>query len=132
MAGSQSFSTDLSLGVLPEIDPKKDYALYNELTRLRGAVRNLAAALDSYTGGSTNAITTQAVLAGRLTTNTFRSTGTTIGFFSVSGSVQPTTGGPASTYVPGATPVIFHSDDSYDGYTLAQVVAALRGLGLLA
>jgi hypothetical protein len=52
MAATQAFSLNLNLGVLPEIDAKKDGQLFNELSKIRGAIRNVAAALDSYTGNT--------------------------------------------------------------------------------
>lgn len=48
---ANNFTTNLGLGVLPEIDALKDNALYNELTRLRSAIRTLAFQLDQYTFG---------------------------------------------------------------------------------
>jgi len=54
-----------------------------------------------------------------------------IGFFGAATVTQRTTGGASSTYVsnPG---VALNDADTYDGYTIAQVVKALRQLGLLA
>ncbi len=54
------------------------------------------------------------------------------GVFGTTPIVQPTTAVAAATYVAGAAASTFHTDDTYDGYTLAQVVKALRNLGALA
>ena len=54
-----------------------------------------------------------------------------IGFFGATTVTQPTTAGASSTFTsnPG---VALNDADTYDGYTIAQVVKALRQLGLLA
>jgi len=55
-----------------------------------------------------------------------------IGFWSATPIVQPTTAvGPATLSSPGAGTNI-KSDDTFDGYTLQQVVKALRNFGILA
>jgi len=54
------------------------------------------------------------------------------GVFGTAPISQPTTAGAAATYVAGVAVSVFHTDDTYDGYTLAQVVKALRNLGALA
>jgi hypothetical protein len=54
------------------------------------------------------------------------------GVFGKTPIVQPTTAVAAATYVAGVAVSTFHTDDTYDGYTLAQVVKALRNLGVLA
>jgi hypothetical protein len=46
----QEYSTNLGLTVLPELEQKKDPAVYGEIFRLRSALRILQGALDSYTG----------------------------------------------------------------------------------
>ena len=51
--------------------------------------------------------------------------------FGVSPVTQPTTASAAATRVAGSAVSVFHTDDKYDGYTLAQVVKALRDLGFL-
>ncbi len=56
--------------------------------------------------------------------------GGNIGFFNSAGVAQPTTAGASATRVAGATTALV--TDTYDGYTVAQVVKALRNLGLLA
>jgi hypothetical protein len=43
------------------------------------------------------------------------------------GSVTPT----ASPYSAGTTTATFHSDDKYGGYTIAQIVTAMKQFGLL-
>ena len=43
------------------------------------------------------------------------------------GSVTPT----ASPYSAGTTTVTFHSDDKYGGYTISQIVTALKQFGIL-
>lgn len=54
-----------------------------------------------------------------------------MGFFGATTVTQPTTAGASSTFTsnPG---VALNDADTYDGYTIAQVVKALRQLGLLA
>ena len=54
-----------------------------------------------------------------------------IGFFGATTVTQPTKAGASSTFTsnPG---VALNDADTYDGYTIAQVVKALRQLGLLA
>jgi len=44
------YSTNLNLSSLPELDQKKDPAVYAELLRLRSAIRLLQSSLDTYTG----------------------------------------------------------------------------------
>jgi hypothetical protein len=38
----------------------------------------------------------------------------------------------SATRIAGVAPATLHTDDTYDGYTIAQVVKALRNLGVLA
>ena len=66
------------------------------------------------------------------TTGTKIGTGTTqkLGFWNATPIQQPTTGVAASTRVAGA--FVGNHDDTYDGYTVAQVVKALRNAGILA
>ena len=94
MANPSVFSTNIAIGILPEYDSKKDPALYNELARLRAGIRNLAAALDQYTGasainqaqfsngyipfGSTLGLTANATLAYNNTTHTVTTTNITL------------------------------------------------------
>ena len=54
-----------------------------------------------------------------------------LGFYGATPIAQPTTAGAAATRVAGAGASVL-VDDTYDGYTLAQVVKALRTVGLLA
>jgi hypothetical protein len=156
---AQSFSSNFSLGVMPELDPKKDPALYNELSRLRGAIRSVAATLDNYTGA--NSSTGTSFATGRipygtgagwtttpaytfsedtftlstpvLKTTTLTSDTSNIGFFSKTGAPipQPTIFTTPATYVSRAgTPIT--TTDTFGGYTIAQIAAALIALGLLA
>lgn len=53
-----------------------------------------------------------------------------LSFWNATPIVQPTTAVAAATRVAGATPALV--TDTYDGYTIAQVVKALRNTGLLA
>ena len=64
MAGTSSFSFNLAIGVLPELDEKKDPSIYRECVRLRSAIRVLAEALDSYTGAGS--LVNAQYLAGRI------------------------------------------------------------------
>ena len=54
-----------------------------------------------------------------------------IGFWNATPIVQPTTAVAAATVVSGTGGTVKH-DDTFDGYTLQQVVKALRNAGLLA
>lgn len=159
MADSTTISTDLGIGIIPELDQKKHPDIYRECTRLRSAIRNLALALDTYTGASAVANTqfnagwvpygsgsglvssasftfdpTSAILSSaNLTTTSLKAFGTSLGFFSAVSSpiAQPTTAGAASVFVAGAGTAV-NDASTFDGYTIKQVVKALRSLGLLA
>lgn len=64
MAGTSSYSFNLGMGVLPELDEKKDPYVFRECARIRSAIRNLAEALDSYTGAGS--LVNQQYLTGRI------------------------------------------------------------------
>jgi hypothetical protein len=53
-----------------------------------------------------------------------------LGFWNATPIVQPTTAVAAATRVHNSSTAI-HTDDTFDGYTLAQIVKALRNTGLL-
>jgi hypothetical protein len=55
-----------------------------------------------------------------------------IGVFAATPIVQPTTAIAASTFVANTTANILYNESTFDGYTMAQVVKALRNLGWLA
>ena len=154
MASPESFLSKFALGVLPEYEPKKDPLLYNELSRLRGAIRSIAAALDSYTiagavpvgyvtfgNGIGLAVSSSfTFINGSQTLNApnakFTSFGcgsNTLGFYTVSAApiVQPTTGGPAASFIISGA-INITTDSTFDGYTVGRVVKSLRNLGLLA
>jgi hypothetical protein len=58
------------------------------------------------------------------------STGTTLGLFGATPVVQPTTGlASASRIIVGTATV--NVDDTFGGYTIGQVVTALKGVGIL-
>lgn len=57
-------------------------------------------------------------------------TGNKLGFFGATSVVQPTTSGADATFVAGAGTAV-NDASTFDGYTLKQVVKALRNLGLL-
>lgn len=59
------------------------------------------------------------------------SSGGKVGFYAVTPIVRPATGGASATIVSPGAGNNLKSDDTFDGYTLAQVVKALRNLGLL-
>lgn len=67
------------------------------------------------------------------TTGTKFGTGTTqkLGFWNVTPIVQPTTGVGAATFTANAGTAV-NDASTFDGYTLKQVVKALRNVGLLA
>jgi hypothetical protein len=54
-----------------------------------------------------------------------------LGFWNATPIVQPATGGAASTFVPN-TSLIVDDSATWDGYTIGNVVKALRNAGLLA
>jgi len=54
-----------------------------------------------------------------------------IGLFGATPAAQPTTAGAAATFVAGAGTAV-NDASTFDGYTLRQVVKALRSLGILA
>ncbi|MBK8468188.1 MAG: hypothetical protein IPL32_20430 [Chloracidobacterium sp.] len=59
------------------------------------------------------------------------STSQKLGFWGKTPIVQPTTGVAAATRTAGAATAIL-TDDTFDGYTVAQAIKALRNTGLLA
>ena len=60
------------------------------------------------------------------------STSQKLAFYNTTPIVQPTTAVGSATYAsPGAGSTV-KTDDTFDGYTLQQVVKALRNLGILA
>lgn len=63
--------------------------------------------------------------------NIGRTTNSRVGFFYANSSAQIDTWGSSASHIAGTgSPV--NEDDTFDGYTLAKVVAALRAYGLLA
>jgi len=82
-------------------------------------------------GGSTSATSTLQIINASSAKTIECKDDQSIGFFGATTVTQPTTAGASSTYVsnPG---VALNDADTYDGYTIAQVVKALRQLGLLA
>ena len=177
MASPQGFSTNTGLGVLPEIDRSKDLALYNELARIRSAIRSLASTLDYYTGATTSGL--DAFSAGNIAfgsgrswtgdagftysvdtgavqvtnvrpgvagtslnlQNTLGSTAITVnidgtdqlllGFFGTA-TLQPTPAVTEAAFAQHASANTLYKESTYDGYTVGQVVKALKLLGLLA
>lgn len=59
-------------------------------------------------------------------------TGQKIGFWNATPIVQPTTGVTAATFAAVAGGSAVDTNDTFDGYTIGQVVKALRNLGILA
>jgi hypothetical protein len=55
-----------------------------------------------------------------------------VGFWNTTPIVQPTTAVTEATFVENAGGVVVNDDSTFDGYTLGQVVKALRNIGLLA
>lgn len=70
------------------------------------------------------------VFGGTTGTKIGTATSQKIGFWNAAPIIQPTTGVASATRVAGATTALV--TDTYDGYTVAQVVKALRNLGILA
>lgn len=58
-----SFSTNLGLSSLPEIDQKKDPEIYAELLRIRNALKVLQGVVDSLSGGTAGQKLTKASAA---------------------------------------------------------------------
>ena len=54
-----------------------------------------------------------------------------IGFFAATPVVKQSTSVTGATYIAGPTVGVFHTDDTYGGYTIGQIVAALQAYGLL-
>jgi hypothetical protein len=54
-----------------------------------------------------------------------------IGFFAATPVVKQSTAVTGAAYVAGPTVGVFHTDDTYGGYTIGQIVAALQAYGLL-
>lgn len=86
---------------------------------------------NNYIYGNFNIIDKNIILG--TTTGTKIGTGTTqkISFWNKTPIVQPTTSYAAASFVAGAGTAV-NDASTFDGYTLKQVVAALRGIGLLA
>lgn len=89
-------------------------------TQFNGPVRSENGFQTVSKDSTTGAITVTATL-----------TGTTAGFFGATPVAQPTTSVSAAAFVANTSGI---SDDTatYGGYTMGQVVAALKALGLLA
>ena len=153
MAATTSFSAKFGLGVLPEYEPKDNQQLYNELARLRGAIRTIAFALDSYAYGGAvpsgyitygNGIglavsssftfdtSLQQLKVPGISTGSFSCNATQLGFYTVASApiVRPVnTIGPAAIVINAGVAV--NALTTYGGYTMAQIAAALVALGLL-
>lgn len=63
--------------------------------------------------------------------NIGRTTSSRVGFFNANSSAQIDTWGSSASHLTGTGSPVY-DDDTFDGYTLAKVVAALRAYGLLA
>jgi len=90
-------------------------------------------ALVQTTGGATNVNAASGTSLKLCNNNTTKQeiNGTGIGFFGATPVAQPTTAGAAATFVAN-TGTAVNDASTFDGYTLKQVVKALRNLGLLA
>lgn len=104
-----------------------------------GSARDLALQTDGTTrisiSGTTGDITvadSENIIFGTTTgTRLGTSTSQRIGFWNATPIVQPTTAGAAATRTGGGGAALTDTD-TFDGYTVAQVVRALRNLGVLA
>lgn len=97
-------------------------------------LRNATVTVISVASGGTITIGDACDIAVNTTTGTKIGTATTqkIGFWNVAPVAQPTTAVASATYAsPGAGSTV-KTDDTFDGYTLQQVVKALRNVGILA
>jgi hypothetical protein len=54
-----------------------------------------------------------------------------LGFFAVTPVAKQTTAAASAAYAAGPTVGVFHEDDTYGGYTIGQIVTALKAYGLL-
>jgi len=99
-----------------------------------GSGSNIALSVNSYNGTSNYAISIangDISMAGASGTKIGISTTQKIGFWNKTPIVQPTTAVAASTFVAN-TSAILNDTATFDGYTIGQVVKALRNTGILA
>jgi len=127
----------------------QDLSLFRDaadtLAQRRGTNAQTARIYGTYTDSSNYRRLTTTVTTGGLATLKVEGAGTgaspaglnlgsastdKVAFFGVTPVVQPATGGSSATIVNGSG-TAGKQDDTYDGYTLAQVVKALRNLGIL-
>ncbi|MEI6128553.1 MAG: hypothetical protein WCR59_00615 [Planctomycetota bacterium] len=80
------------------------------------------------TRGSVNIQSPASVSVVKVTDN-----GTTaqLGFFAATPVVKQSTAATSAAYAAGPTAGVFHADDTYGGYTIGQIVTALKAYGLL-
>ena len=106
-------------------------------TTFSGPVTSTNGFIGAMTGDVTGNVT---ATTGTSTFNNLNTTGNTqlgnaasdtIGFYGATKIVQPTTAVTAATTVAGVGTAVTE-DSTFDGYTIAKVVKALRNLGLLA
>lgn len=141
---------DLGIGSVSELNEFKDQAVFREMTRIRQALINLAQAVSSIVTADYDSDTDTlriSIIRGNAATDFLMLRGgdldaigihevggeVRIGFFSEAATpvAQPTTAiAPATINHIGGTTI--GANDEFDGYTVAQVVKALRDLGLLA
>jgi hypothetical protein len=55
-----------------------------------------------------------------------------LSFWNAAPIVQPTTAVAAATFVANTSANILYNESTFDGYTIAQAIKALRNVGLLA
>lgn len=156
------FSSNLGLGNFSEVDESKDPLVYREFTRLRIALNNLALAVDAGNGSisgtsgyipygaasgtSASAAFSYVASAGRLNVSKigrlsssaigFSESGTTplLGFFSKVAApiAQPSNSIADTSILGGGGSTAVDISTTWDGYTIGQIVTALRTLGILA
>jgi hypothetical protein len=99
-----------------------------------GSGSNIALSVNSFNGTSNFAISIangDISMAGAAGTKIGVSTTQKIGFWNATPIVQPTTAVAASTFVVGVGTAVTDAS-TFDGYTLSQIVKALRNTGILA
>lgn len=101
------------------------HRIYNTYTNASNYERGLV----GFVGGVFT-IGTEAAGTGTLRDIRLGLSGNKIGFFGTTSIVRPTTGGAAATFTANAGTTV-NDASTFDGYTIREVVAALRALGLL-
>ena len=108
------------------------FDLNTYLNAATGSIGSAAGATTQVQFNISGALTGNANFTYDPSTNTITISATKIGLFNATPVVQQTTGIASAAYVTGASAATFHTDDKYGGYTMGQVVTALKAIGILA